>query len=132
MNSKDVISIIETICDKLGIAADSFQDFIPELIKYRISFSVFYVIVSILVISVSLFVIKYAIKRAREIHKKRYCTNMDFDDYTDFPSVVISSLIGGTLSIIFFFVLLASLRRIVVCIVSPQAYAIDYILGYFK
>ncbi len=36
MGSKNVIDIIETICDKLGIIINSFSDFVPELMKYKI------------------------------------------------------------------------------------------------
>ncbi|MCI9081453.1 MAG: hypothetical protein HFI70_03865 [Lachnospiraceae bacterium] len=132
MNSQDVISIIETLCEKLGIATDSFQDFVPELIKYRISLSVFWVVVSLLIILASVLVIRYTFKRAQGTHSKNYGGRITFYDFDDFPSVYISSIVGGILIFIFLFVFLFNFRRIVVCIASPQAYAIDYVLSYFK
>lgn len=127
MNSQDVIEVIETICDKLGIAINSFRDFVPELMKYRISSSVFWVVSSILIIFISVLMIKYAITKARKELKenKRY-----YDEFSDFPSVWVSSTIGGFLILIFSFVFLFSARNIILWVSSPYASAINYILSY--
>lgn len=133
MNSKEVIEIIETICDKLGIAINSFSDFVPELVKYRVSSSVFWIVSSLLIIVASVVVIRYTVKRASKIYaKEHHGGRMDFYDFDDFPSVYVSSIVGGILAFIFLFVLLFNLRRIVVWTISPQASAVDYVLSYFK
>lgn len=132
MSSKDVIDIIETICDKLGIAINSFSDFVPELMKYKISTSLFWVLASALVIFLSAYAIKYTIRRANKIIDKKSEKQYYSDELQDFPSVVAISFIGGALILIFLFVFLCNIRNIVAWISSPQASAVNYVLNYFK
>ena len=133
MNSKDVIDIIETICDKLGIAVNSFSEFVPELMKYKVSLSAFWMISSLLIIVISSIVIRYTIKRARKIYSETHeGVTMDLWDYNEFPSVYVSSVVGGVLILILLIVFLFNLKEIVVWIASPKASAVNYILSYFK
>lgn len=132
MNSQNIIEIIETICNKLDIAIDSFSDFVPELAKYKISSSVFWVLASAIVISLSVYAIKYVIHRANRIIENKSKNYYYRDELQEYPSVCAISIIGGSLIIIFLFVLLFNIRNIVVWVSSPQASAVNYVLSYFN
>lgn len=129
MNSKEVIEVIETICDKLGIAINSFSDFVPNLAKYKISTDLFMLIISTVIIVLSLITIKRVFghaKRALENSGSFYC------DYADFPSVWLSSIVGGGLILFFVFTFVLRAKSLVGWIASPQASAVNYILSYFQ
>lgn len=128
MNSKDVIEIIETICDKLGIMAGSFSDLVPELAKYKITMAVFWIISAIAVIAVSIVAIVVVISRARKMIDDDRFPYMEF---IDFPSVVITSILGSAAILAFTIALIISISDIIAWTTSPQVSAIRYVLSYF-
>lgn len=132
MNTESVVNVIETIYAKLGIAANSFQDFVPELAKYKILIAVFWIISSVIIISLSALAIKYVYTRVCRIIKKEGEDRPSVDDLLDFPSIYVVSIAGGVLIIVFLCVLIGSVEDIVAWIFSPQASAVTYILDFFK
>lgn len=128
VNSKDVIEIIETICDKLGIMAGSFSNLVPELAKYKITMAVFWIISAIAVIAVSIVAIVVVISRARKmIDDNRFL----FTELADFPSVVITSILGGAAILAFTITLIVSIWDVIAWTTSPQVSAIRYVLSCF-
>ncbi len=129
MGSEEIIEIIETICGKLGIAINSFSDFVPELAKYKISTSAFWVSASALVILLSAFLIVYIVKRAEKMIRENPKV-FSYGCVSDFASVWAISIVCGFLVLVFLFVFLCNARNIVSWVASPQASAVDYMLNF--
>lgn len=129
MDSEEMIEIIETICGKLGIAINSFSDFVPELAKYKIYTSAFWVVASALVILLLESLITYTVQRAEKIIRKEPEVCL-YSSPGDFPSTWVISVVCGFLVLVFLFVFLCNARNIVAWVASPQASAVDYILNF--
>lgn len=132
MSSEDVIKVIDTICEKIGIAFDSAKDFVPSLAKYEIVSNAFYSIMSAVIIVISIIAIKKAFESAeneikKEIEDGGSCWNRH-DDVWDFWRTILSAIIGGLLIVICVFVFVISVHGVLTWIVSPDVSAINYVM----
>ena len=132
MSSDDVIKVIDTICDKIGVAFDSAKEFVPSLAKYEIASNAFYSIMSAVIIAVSIIVIKKAFESAENEIKKEIEGSVSgwhrHDVVWDFWKTWISSIIGGILIVICVFVFVSSVYGVLIWIVSPDVSAINYVM----
>lgn len=132
MSSDDVIKVIDTICDKIGVAFDSAKEFVPSLAKYEIVSNAFYSIMSAVIIAVSIIVIKKAFESAENEIKKEIEGSVSgwhrHDDVWDFWKTWLSSIIGGILIVICVFVFVSSVYGVLIWIVSPDVSAINYVM----
>lgn len=132
MSSDDVIKVIDTICDKIGVAFDSAKEFVPSLAKYEIASNAFYSIMSAVIIAVSIIVIKKAFESAENEIKKeiedRVSSWNRHDDVWDFWRTALSSAIGGILIVVCVFVFVISVHDVLTWMVSPDVSAINYVM----
>lgn len=132
MSSEDVIKVIDTICEKIGIAFDSAKEFVPSLAKYEIASNAFYSIMSAVIIAVSIIVIKKAFESAENEIKKeiedRVSSWNRHDDVWDFWRTMLSSSIGGILIVVCVFVFVISVHDVLTWMVSPDVSAINYVM----
>lgn len=132
MSSDDVIKVIDTICDKIGIAFDSAKEFVPSLAKYQIVSNAFYSIMSAVIIAVSIIVIKKAFESAENEIKKEIEDGVSswnrHDDVWDFWRTALSSAIGGILIVVCVFVFVISVHDVLTWMVSPDVSAINYVM----
>lgn len=132
MSSEDVIKVIDTICEKIGIAFDSAKDFVPSLAKYEIVSNAFYSIMSAVIIAVSIIVIKKAFESAENEIKKEIEDRVSIwnrhDDVWDFWRTGLSSIIGGILIVVCVFVFVISVHDVLTWMVSPDVSAINYVM----
>ena len=132
MSSDDVIKVIDTICDKIGVAFDSAKEFVPSLAKYEIASNAFYSIMSAVIIAVSIIVIKKAFESAENEIKKEIEDGVSswnrHDDVWDFWRTVLSSAIGGILIVVCVFVFVISVHDVLTWMVSPDVSAINYVM----
>ena len=132
MSSDDVIKVIDTICDKIGVAFDSAKEFVPSLAKYQIASSAFYSIMSVVIIVTSIIAIKKAFESAENEIKKEIEGSVSgwhrHDDVWDFWKTWLSSIIGGILIVICVFVFVSSVYDVLIWIVSPDVSAINYVM----
>lgn len=133
MSSDDVIKVIDTICDKIGIAFDSAKEFVPSMAKYQIASNAFSCIISVVIIVISIIAIKKAFESAENKIKKEieegvssWCSH---DNVWEFGTTWIASIICGILIIIFIFNLVISAHDVLVWIVSPDVSAINYVMN---
>lgn len=128
MNSEEAVKIIETICDKLGIAVNSAKDIVPELAKYEISKGVFWSLSSIVIILICFYLIKKTISLAKkEIEKVD--NRWDRDTLSEYPSVWVMGIVCGFFIVCYVIKLFNSLAIITTWIISPEASAIKYVLS---
>lgn len=125
MSAQDVVTIIDAICEKIGIAVNSFSDFVPMLAKREISISIYWIIISIITITASLLAMRYATKRAKQ---KMEDDKYHILDYDDFPSIWMAYGFGIITSIIFFVVLVTCMHDLISWISAPEVSAVKYIL----
>lgn len=132
MSSDDVIKVIDTICDKIGVAFDSAKEFVPSLAKYEIASNAFYSIMSAVIIAVSIIVIKKAFESAENEIKKeiedRVSSWNRHDDVWDFWRTMLSSIIGGILIVACVFAFVISVHDVLTWMVSPDVSAINYVM----
>lgn len=132
MSSDDVIKVIDTICEKIGIAFDSAKDFVPSLAKYEIASNAFYSIMSAVIIAVSIIVIKKAFESAENEIKKEIEDGVSswnrHDDVWDFWRTMLSSIIGGILIVACVFAFVISVHDVLTWMVSPDVSAINYVM----
>lgn len=132
MSSDDVIKVIDTICDKIGVAFDSAKEFVPSLAKYEIASNAFYSIMSAVIIAVSIIVIKKAFESAENEIKKEIEDGVSswnrHDDVWDFWRTALSSAIGGILIVVCVFVFVISVHDVLTWMVSPDVSAINYVM----
>lgn len=132
MSSDDVIKVIDTICDKIGVAFDSAKEFVPSLAKYEIASNAFYSIMSAVIIAVSIIVIKKAFESAENEIKKEIEDGVSswnrHDDVWDFWRTMLSSIIGGILIVACVFAFVISVHDVLTWMVSPDVSAINYVM----
>lgn len=132
MSSDDVIKVIDTICDKIGVAFDSAKEFVPSLAKYEIASNAFYSIMSAVIIAVSIIVIKKAFESAENEIKKEIEDGVSswnrHDDVWDFGRTMLSSIIGGILIVACVFAFVISVHDVLTWMVSPDVSAINYVM----
>lgn len=132
MSSDDVIKVIDTICDKIGVAFDSVKEFVPSLAKYEIASNAFYSIMSAVIIAVSIIVIKKAFESAENEIKKEIEDGVSswnrHDDVWDFWRTTFSSIIGGILIVACVFAFVISVHDVLTWMVSPDVSAINYVM----
>lgn len=132
MSSDDVIKVIDTICDKIGVAFDSAKEFVPSLAKYEIASNAFYSIMSAVIIAVSIIVIKKAFESAENEIKKEIEDGVSswnrHDDVWDFWRTTLSSIIGGILIVACVFAFVISVHDVLTWMVSPDVSAINYVM----
>lgn len=132
MSSDDVIKVIDTICDKIGVAFDSAKEFVPSLAKYEIASNAFYSIMSAVIIAISIIVIKKAFESAENEIKKEIEDGVSswnrHDDVWDFWRTMLSSIIGGILIVACVFAFVISVHDVLTWMVSPDVSAINYVM----
>lgn len=132
MSSDDVIKVIDTICDKIGIAFDSAKEFVPSLAKYEIVSNAFYSIMSAVIIAISIIAIKKAFESAENEIKKEIEDGVSswnrHEDVWDFWRTWIATLIGVLLLVIFTISFVSSVHDVLTWIVSPDVSAINYVM----
>lgn len=132
MSSDDVIKVIDTICDKIGVAFDSAKEFVPSLAKYEIASNAFYSIMSAVIIAVSIIVIKKTFESAENEIKKEIEDGVSswnrHDDVWDFWRTMLSSIIGGILIVACVFAFVISVHDVLTWMVSPDVSAINYVM----
>lgn len=133
MNSEAVIKVIDTICDKLGLAVNSAKDFVPMLAKYQIVSNIFDSVMSALIIAISILAIKKAFKTAEKIIKKENERGISLfyrrDSVWDFWYTWVSVIVGVIAIIIFVIIFLNSAHDVLTWSTSPEACSINYVLG---
>lgn len=132
MSSDDVIKVIDTICDKIGIAFDSAKEFVPSLAKYQIVSNAFYSIMSAVIIAVSIIVIKKAFESAENEIKKEIERDVisykRHNNVWDFYRTCITTMIGVFLIVIFVLIFVTCVHDVLTWIVSPDVSAINYVM----
>ena len=132
MSSDDVIKVIDTICDKIGIAFDSAKEFVPSLAKYQIASNAFYSIMSAVIIVISIIAIKKAFESAeKEMKKEREDGVIRWkmhDDIWDFWRTCITTVIGVFLIVLFVLTFVTCVHDVLAWIVSPDVSAINYVM----
>ena len=132
MSSDDVIKVIDTICDKIGIAFDSAKEFVPSLAKYEIVSNAFYSIMSAVIIIISIIAIKKAFESAeKEMKKEIECDVIRYkrhDNVWDFYRTGITTIIGVFLLVIFTILFVSSVHDILIWTISPDVSAINYVM----
>ena len=132
MSSDDVIKVIDTICDKIGIAFDSAKEFVPSLAKYQIVSNAFYSIMSAVIIAVSIIVIKKAFESAENEIKKEIERDVisykRHNNVWDFYRTCITTIIGVFLIVIFVLIFVICVHDVLTWIVSPDVSAINYVM----
>lgn len=132
MSSDDVIKVIDTICDKIGIAFDSAKEFVPSLAKYQIVSNAFYSIMSAVIIAVSIIVIKKAFESAENEIKKEIERDVisykRHNNVWDFYRTCITTIIGVFLIVIFVLIFVTCVHDVLTWIVSPDVSAINYVM----
>lgn len=132
MSSDDVIKVIDTICDKIGIAFDSAKEFVPSLAKYQIVSNAFYSIMSAVIIAVSIIVIKKAFESAENEIKKEIERDVisykRHNNVWDFYRTCITTIIGVFLIVIFVIIFVTCVHDVLTWIVSPDVSAINYVM----
>lgn len=132
MSSDDVIKVIDTICDKIGIAFDSAKEFVPSLAKYEIVSNAFYSIMSAVIIAISIIAIKKAFESAENEMKKEIENDVirykRHDNVWDFYRTGITTIIGVFLIVIFVVIFVTCVHDVLTWIVSPDVSAINYVM----
>lgn len=132
MSSDDVIKVIDTICDKIGVAFDSAKEFVPSLAKYEIVSNAFYSIMSAVIIVISIIAIKKAFESAENEIKKEIEDGVSsrnrHDDVWDFWRTMLSSIIGGILIVACVFAFVISVHDVLTWMASPDVSAINYVM----
>ena len=118
MDAESVNAVIDNISNKLGIVANGVNDLVPEFIKLGISSSVVYIIFEIIALMLLFFVGTKMFPRIKN--------GNEFDNSALEWVIMVVSIIF----IIFFaFALIFDVNDLVGWIVSPNAKAIEYVLG---
>ena len=118
MDVESVNAVIDNISNKLGIVANGVNDLVPEFIKLGISSSVVYIIFEIIALMLLFFVGTKMFPRIKN--------GNEFDNSALEWVIMVVSIIF----IIFFaFALIFDVNDLVGWIVSPNAKAIEYVLG---
>ena len=132
MSSDDVIKVIDTICDKIGVAFDSAKEFVPSLAKYQIASSAFYSIMSVVIIVTSIIAIKKVFESAENEIKKEIEDGFSrwhrHDDVWDFWRTGISAVAGVSLIVIFTIAFVINAHNALTWIISPDVSAINYVM----
>lgn len=132
MSSDDVIKVIDTICDKIGVAFDSAKEFVPSLAKYEIASNAFYSIMSAVIIAISIIAIKKAFESAENEMKKEIENDVirykRHDNVWDFYRTGITTIIGVFLIVIFVVIFVTCVHDVLTWIVSPDVSAINYVM----
>lgn len=121
--SNEIIKVLDHLCDKFGIAIDwssnnvmpYLQDLMVRITKYAIYTNILWLVMSILIISATVFALVKIIKVARE-------SVYDWDFI-----VAISSLIGSIIIIIFFITGMYACQNLIEVNTVPEKYMIEMI-----
>lgn len=121
--SNEIIKVLDHLCDKFGIAIDwssnnvmpYLQDLMVRITKYAIYTNILWLVMSILIISATVFALVKIIKVARE-------SMYDWDFI-----VAISSLIGSIIIIIFFITGMYACQNLIEVNTVPEKYMIEMI-----
>lgn len=121
--SNEIIKVLDHLCDKFGIAIDwssnnmmpYLQDLMVRITKYAIYTNILWLVMSIFIISATVFALVKIIKVARE--------NMYDWDFI----VGISSLVGSIIIIIFFTTGIYACQNLIEVNTVPEKYMIEMI-----
>lgn len=131
MRDKEIINVIDAICDKLGIVSESAVNIMHELAKQEITESLFWIVVSIVIIIFSAKAIQFAVSKAKADSKSASRKYLH-DNIFDYESVIITSAIAGTTIAIFLFVMVFSIENAVMWKIYPEASVIKYVMNSVK
>ena len=116
MDANQVNSVINNICEKIGIGVDGLKDFVPMLARYEIINCIFWTIlgISLLVVGFLLF------KKARTVYKEASSWEKDGPGFA----------IAGTCLMMFvgFCMVVSSIFDIIQWCITPEAKTVIYIL----
>ena len=120
--SNEVIKVLDHICDKFGIAIDwsssniipYLQDLMIRITKYVTYTSIFWLVISILTITISIYLSIKLIKWSR-------------DTYYDDVITIVCSVITPIIVIIFFLVGITACQNIIEINTIPEKYIIEMI-----
>ena len=119
--SKEVTEIINTLCEKLGVAASVL---VPELAKYNIARLAFLTVVQTIIVIVLIIIMAKIVKRIL------------IDKYSDIEDkafmVFLTCLLPGLVIVIFTFCAVASATDLIGWIASPTASAVKEITSMIK
>ena len=124
MTSKDVIQVIDAICEKIGAGIHSFNDFVPALAKKQIVGSAYWVILSLIVIT-SLLIAVWIASRSAE---KEIVGSPYLDSVFDCGWFSVMAIVSAAIILIFAIILIVALGDLISWVASPEANAITYIL----
>jgi hypothetical protein len=121
--SNEIIKVLDHLCDKFGIAIDwssnnvmpYLQDLMVRITKYAIYTNILWLVMSILIISATVFALVKIIKVARE-------SMYDWDFI-----IAISSLIGSIIIIVFFLTGMDACQNLIEVNTVPEKYIIEMI-----
>lgn len=128
--SKQIISVLDALCEKFGIAIDwSQQNVLPyvrelmgKYIRYEIATSVTWCVIFLVAI-----IVMYKI--TMKLHKK--ASSEEIDWYFDEPVAVFTALSWGAFGVILVagvVVSICQLFDIATCIIFPEKQIVDYIM----
>lgn len=117
MKEKEVNTIINNICDKVGIGIDSMKDFVPIFAKYKIIHSAFWFVV---LLAVSMFFVFLA-RKMLELYRKADEWNKEEYGF--------GAAVAGLVSLIFGVISLGYLIDTVEWALVPEAMIVQYILN---
>ena len=120
--SNEVIKVLDHICDKFGIAIDwsssniipYLQDLVIRITKYVTYTSIFWLVISILTITISIYLSIKLIKWSR-------------DTYYDDVITIFCSVITPIIVIIFFLVGVTACQNLIEINTIPEKYIIEMI-----
>lgn len=117
MDTNQVNSVINNICDKIGIGINGLKDFVPMLAKYKIIDCIYWIMIGITLLLVGFILFKKALAAYKEADKW----------HKDGPVVAIA---GTCLAMIIgFLATTTSIFNIMQWCVTPEAKTIVYILN---
>ena len=116
MDANQVNSVINNICEKIGIGVDGLKDFVPILAKYEIINCIFWIMlgVSLLVVGFLLF------KKARTAYKEASSWEKDGPCF----AIAVTCL----MMLVGFCMVVLSIFYIIQWCITPEAKTIIYIL----
>jgi len=118
MKTSDVTTVINTICEKLGIVCKTASDFVPALAKYKIAMAIFGIGVSVLFIVLSLIAIKVAYSYA----KKHY---VDIENSGAFDATLAIGMLTIAICVAF---VVYNLYNLIGWVAVPNAKAVLYVV----
>ena len=116
MDANQVNSVINNICEKIGVSINNLQDFVPMFVKYEITYCLCWIVVGIVFFVVGFIIYKKALVAHKEV------------SIWDKDGPFFCILLGIIVMIISFRVVSSCTFDIIEWCVNPEAKTIVYIL----